>query len=192
MSNQQLRDYKLFLDGTAPQKIPQIGTHFHIQQATNDVVLNFDQNNKMIRQQGQGADIPEGYNEVEIFSAVPQTVVITLGKGKSRDSRASATIANVNTTIEGANKNSHLPIVSCAAGVATLIAAANVSRKTLRLMLDSQQSGGLFLGGVGITAGNGGYIEQGMIDYMDTEGALYAFNPNAETVDISVLELERL
>lgn len=192
MSNQQLRDYTVYLDGIAPQQIPQRGTHFHIQKATADVVLNFDNNNKMIRQQGQGADIPDGFERVELSSATPQTVVITLGTGKSRDARASATIANVSTTIESANKNTQLPIVNCAAGVATLLAAANTNRKSLRLMVDSEQVGGVFLGGVGIAAGQGGFIEQGMVEYMDTEGALYAFNSNAADVTVSVLELERL
>ena len=59
-------------------------------------------------------------------------------------------------------------------------------------MVDSEQLGGVFLGGVGITAGNGGFIEAGMVDYMDTEGALYAFNSNADPIVVSVLELERL
>lgn len=192
MNDQQLRDYPLYLDGVSPQRITQEGSHFHIQKASGDVTLKFDSNNTMTRQQGQGADIIQGFKEVVVSSAIPQTVILTLGTGKSRDSRASATIANVNTTIEGANKNTHLPVVSCASGVATLIAAANTNRKSLRLMIDSAQSGGLFLGGVGITAGNGGFIEQGQIEYMDTEGALYAFNSNADAVVISVLELERL
>jgi len=94
--------------------------------------------------------------------------------------------------LSSSNKNTHLPVVTCLANQATLIAAADVNRKELRLNIDNEQLGGLFLGGVGIQANQGGFLDVGITEYMPTEGALYAFNNNAESIDISVMSLERV
>lgn len=98
----------------------------------------------------------------------------------------------VAATVESSNTNTHLPVVNCVAGVATLVAAADATRKELRLNIDTAQSGGLFLGKLGIIANQGGFIDIGQTDYISTEGALYAFNDNTEDVAISVLSMERV
>ena len=119
-------------------------------------------------------------------------MTIALGDGRVRDNTSSINNPNINTTIENSNVNTHLPVVTCAAGVATLIAAADVKRKELRLNIDAEQVGGLFLGGAGILANQGGFIDVGQTDYVGTEGALYAFNSNDDAVKVSVMSLERV
>ena len=189
----QLRDYTVYLNGVAPVRIQSKGgTHFHILKATTDVTLTFDEKPSFTRTQGQGGDLPEGFNELWLSSAAPQTVTIALGNGRVRDNSQTVNVANVDATIQNANVNTHLPVVNCAAGVATLIAAANVNRKELRLNIDNEQSGGLFLGGAGILANQGGFLDVGMVDYMETEGALYAYNNNADPVIVNVMSLERV
>ncbi len=187
-----LIDRTLTLDGVAPQRIFVKGKHYHILSASSPVKLAFDGGQQITRQQGQGGDTDESFSEVLITSDAPQTVKIALGFGKVRDNTATLNNANITSTIEHANVNSHLPLITLTAGVATLIAAADVTRKELRLNIDANQPGGVFLGKAGILANQGGFIDVGTTEYIQTQGALYAFNPNATDVKISALSLERV
>lgn len=94
--------------------------------------------------------------------------------------------------VKQADTATHLPRVKLLPGVATLIAAADATRKELRLNIDSEQPGGVFLGKAGILANQGGFMDVGVTEYLSTEGALYAFNPNATDVYVSVLSMERV
>jgi hypothetical protein len=187
-----LRDYKVYLDGVAPVRQIAKGSHFHILKATTDVTLKFDEQTSFTRGQGQGGDLPNGFTEVWLSSAAPQWVTIALGDGRVRDNTSSINNPNITTTIENANVNTHLPVVTCAVGVATLIASADVNRKELRITIDGLQDGGLFLGGAGILANQGGFLDIGQTDYIPTQGALYAFNSNADAINVSVMSLERV
>ena len=120
------------------------------------------------------------------------------------DVTASATVENgsmsvvndvkVNGEVDAlsANENNHLPAVEIAAGETALLATAKVGRKSLRLSIKVDEVGGVYLGKQGVSAGHGGYLDVGMVDYIDTQGALYAQNPNDTAVTIQVLELNRL
>lgn len=187
-----LRDYKVYLDGVAPVRQLAKGSHFHILKATTDVTLKFDEQTSFTRGQGQGGDLPRGFTEVWLSSAAPQWVTIALGDGRVRDNTSSINNPNINATIENSNVNTHLPVVTCVAGQATLIAAANINRKELRLNINSEQFGGLFLGGSGILANQGGFLDVGQTDYISTKGALYAFNDNADNIKVNVMSLEVL
>ena len=101
----------------------------------------------------------------------------------------------VNTTsiIQGANSVTNVGEVSVpATDNRILIAAApaNTSR-TLRLSIKSDAAGGVYLGAAGIAAGQGGFLDVGMVDYVDCEAELYAYNPNGEPVVVQVLPFER-
>jgi len=102
---------------------------------------------------------------------------------------------NVTLTSEAdlkpANENSHLPAVSVATGQTVLLCAANANRREVRLSIKGDQIGGVYLGKLGLLTGQGGWLDVGMVDYLSTQGALYAQNPNDQTVTIQVLELNR-
>jgi hypothetical protein len=95
-------------------------------------------------------------------------------------------------TIEHGNDNNHLPKVSIPAGQAAALAPANASRKELRVSLLSSAPGLITLGKNGVNANSGGALEPGMVDYITTEGALFAHNPNAEAVEVYVMEVNKL
>ncbi|MAX55386.1 MAG: hypothetical protein CL537_07730 [Alcanivoracaceae bacterium] len=102
---------------------------------------------------------------------------------------------SVSTTsiIQGANSVTNVGGVTVPAGSnALLIAgAAPDTSRTLRLSIKSDAAGGVYLGAAGIAAGQGGFLEAGMVDYVDCEAALYAYNPNGVDVVVQVLPFER-
>ncbi|CAA0081353.1 Uncharacterised protein [Zhongshania aliphaticivorans] len=109
--------------------------------------------------------------------------------------RVGSQSVNVNTTsiIQGANSVTNIGEVTVPAGSnQILIAAAGASTsRTLRLSIKSDEAGGVYLGAASIAAGQGGYLDIGMVDYVDCEAALYAFNPNGDDVVVQVLPFER-
>lgn len=90
-----------------------------------------------------------------------------------------------------ANDNAHLPQVEVSSGQTALLCAANVNRKEVRLSIKGDQIGGVYLGKLGLLTGQGGWLDVGMVDYLSTQGALYAHNPNDQAVTIQILELNR-
>ncbi|MEQ3623598.1 MAG: hypothetical protein ABNH42_19780 [Marinobacter sp.] len=95
--------------------------------------------------------------------------------------------------IQGANSVSNRAEVAVpAGGNALLIAAAAAdTARTLRISVKADAPNGVYLGAAGIAAGQGGYLEPGMVDYVDCEAALYAYNAGAEPVAVQVLPFER-
>ena len=90
------------------------------------------------------------------------------------------------------NDNTHKPKVTIAAGQTALLCAANAARKEVRIALPSDAAGFINMGKLGVLADQGGLLEPGMVDYIATEGALYAHNPNADSVDVWVMEINRV
>lgn len=108
---------------------------------------------------------------------------------------------NIGTVLQGdkwnvgvipANDNNHLPQVEIEAGQTALLCAANLSRKEVRISIKGDESDGVFIGKQGVQSGQGGWLDVGMVDYLPCQGALYAHNPNDETVTIQILELNRI
>ena len=88
-----------------------------------------------------------------------------------------------------ATTNTHKQRVECLAGVATQLFAAG-TRKSNRINIRSDQFNGVSLGGSNlVTDASGGFLDVGMVDYMDTSGELWAFNAGAASVFVDVLEL---
>ena len=114
-----------------------------------------------------------------------------MGHGEYKDSRAKLS-GSVPATITPSEKTVGLAQKVCAAGVRTKIANTNLKRRELRLCIPSDQNGGLYLGNSSIVAGQGGYIDVGVIDYLSTTSELYVFNSNAFDVVITLLDLEVL
>ena len=85
--------------------------------------------------------------------------------------------------------NTHKQRVPCLAGVATKLFSAG-ARKSNRINIRSDQFNGVSLGGSNlVNDSSGGFLDVGMVDYMDTSGELWAFNNGDSTVYVDVLEL---
>ena len=96
-------------------------------------------------------------------------------------------------TIVVANDNAHLANVNLVAGAAAVqIAAPNANRKSVRIAIASDQAGPIALGKAGLLANQGGLLEPGTIEYIDTEGALFARNDNVSDVVVWVMEINRI
>lgn len=95
-------------------------------------------------------------------------------------------------TVENGDDNQHLPRVTIGAGATQAVAVQNGSRKYLRVSLLSAASGYITMGKSGVSANSGGTLEPGMIDYIETQGALYIHNPNAAPVTVWLMEVNKL
>lgn len=92
-------------------------------------------------------------------------------------------------TDSAANINTHKSRVLCLKGQATKLCDAG-QRKNIRLNIRADQFSGVSLGGDNTVNDNsGGYLDVGMVDYIDTKGALWAFNASDSDVLVDVLEL---
>lgn len=184
-----MRDYKFTLAAGQERSLNVQGNWFHVLDAVGVVGIRFDEGSLIERSQGQGGS--RTYSRVLVSSPIAQTVTLSLGVGRETDARATVN-ANISTTIEGGNDNAHKPNVTVTAGNAVQLLPANNNRKSIRVSLASTEAGSIMLGKSGITANNGGLLEVGDTDYIDTEGALYAFNPNADDVVVWVMEINRI
>jgi hypothetical protein len=91
--------------------------------------------------------------------------------------------------VTSALTNTHKPRVECLAGQATKLFDAG-TRKSNRINIRSDQLNGVSLGGSNlVNDSSGGFLDVGMVDYMDTSGELWAFNNGGSAVYVDVLEL---
>jgi hypothetical protein len=88
-----------------------------------------------------------------------------------------------------ATTNMHKARVECLAGQATKLFSVG-TRKSNRINIRGDQLNGVSLGGDNTVNDNsGGFLDVGMVDYMDTSGELWAFNNGSSSVFVDVLEL---
>jgi hypothetical protein len=91
--------------------------------------------------------------------------------------------------VKSALTNTHKPRVECLPGVATKLFSAG-ARKSNRINIRSDQLNGVSLGGSNLVDDDsGGFLDVGMVDYMDTSGELWAFNSGGSSIVVDVLEL---
>ena len=138
-----------------------------------------------------GSDL-KGPFEVVNMTSSNNTVIMDVNARPVVRGNSQNVSVNTTTTLENSNNNKALAEVSVGAGLTVQIAAANANRKELRVSIKSNQVGGVYLGGATAAAGVGGFLEEGVTDYIETEGALYAHNPNASAVIVNMMDLERL
>jgi hypothetical protein len=184
--NVSMRDFNLALVAGVERVVDIQGSWFHVQDADTPIQLQFNESPFVTREQTQGG--ARDYNRVTVLSATTQNVVLSLGFGQETDSRAKL-VGDVIATESVANSLINAGEILLTAGQTKLLVAERTNRKETRLNIRSNQGGGLYVGNVGINdASKGGFIENGMTEYMDGTFALYAFNPNNFTVVINVLE----
>lgn len=146
--------------------------------------------------QAETYDLGERFNNKEIHiknsgNAINAFVMEVTQYQLTKSNEANFSVTTT-ATVENGNDNSHLPKVTLAAGSSAVLAAANGSRKYLRVALPSDAAGSITLGKSGVNAASGGLLEIGMVDYLETGGALWAHNDNAESVDVYVMEVNKL
>lgn len=184
-----MRDYPITLSAGVERSLNVAGSFWHLIKASGEVKLGFDEGAKITRSQGMAGTAK--YTRITVLSPINQTVTVSLGFGQSFDARA-AVEAVVNAAVEPSNSNSALPQVTIAAGQTVEIAPANAARKELRIQVKSDQVGGVNIGDANVNATKGGFVEVGMVDYVASEAAMYAHNPNAASVTVNVLDLSRV
>lgn len=184
-----MRDYKFTLLAGQERDLNVEGDWFHVLDANGTIGIRFDQGVRIERQEGQGGS--RLYEKVSVYSSTAQTVTLSLGYGQETDARASIN-ATINTTIEPSDTLNPLAEVSIGAGATVLLSAANANRKELRIGVKSSEANGVYIGDIGTGAVTpGGYIEEGSVEYVGTEAAVYGYNSGAGSIDVNVLELER-
>jgi hypothetical protein len=169
------------------------GNFYAVASASSPVTITFDDSNRIAgAEQGTGGEFPVSFGSVKVKSEVAQTVVLVLGFGKYHDNRATGNFT-VNTTVEPANKITPLAEVTVPANGSAQLAAADATRKELRVGVKSDQPGGVYLGDATVgAAAPGGYLEEGGTDYITTESAVYAYNAGTSDVVVHVVSLERV
>lgn len=92
-------------------------------------------------------------------------------------------------TDSAANANTHKPRVNCVKNQATKLFDSR-KRKSVRLNIRADQLNGVTLGNDNtINDNSGGYLDVGMVDYIETKGELWVFNAGDADVLVDVLEL---
>ena len=187
------RTYPVALQAGQELQFGAEGNFYAVASADSPVTITFDESNRITgAEQGTGAEFPEAFSNVKVKSDTAQTIVLVLGYGRYQDNRATGNFT-VNTTIEPANKMTPLAEVTVPAGGSAQLAAADATRKELRVGIKADQPGGVYLGDASVGAATpGGFIEEGGTDYLTTESAVYAYNAGADPVVVHVVSLERV
>jgi len=188
-SVQDIRDLSTTLVGGVIQAFRQHqGDVFYVDTATSPVLVSFD--NKAEISLVQGQKIAISYSGFTLKSAAGQSVVIKYGRGNFSNSNQNVSVTTT-ATVEGANVTKPNAEISVGAGLTILLVDANANRKMLRLAIPSTETGEVYLTD-SLNTAKGGILEAGVIDYQDTEAAVYAHNYGASAVLVSVLEMERI
>lgn len=193
MANRGMTPFNVSLSAGVPQSFNVEGDYFHILTAPNasGVLVRFDEGKQANYFEGVG--LRTYYARVELESEANQDVVVLLGFGHVFDARATANVT-ANATLEPANINLQQPTVTVPAGGSIKLADADSARKALRVAIASSEPDGVFMGDADVEADadTGGWIEPGMVDYLETEAEIWAYNPGAADVDVYVLALRRV
>lgn len=172
------------------------GRYLNVKSADHEVLISAVGIEPVHIGPGETYDLGENFShkEIEITNTVAGANAVAIEVTQRPLTKTSQNTFNVTTTatVEVGDDISHLPKVTLGAGSVSALCVANSSRKTLRISLLSDAVGYITLGKAGVSAASGGTIEPGMVEYMETTGALYAYNPNAYPVDVWVMEISKV
>ena len=90
------------------------------------------------------------------------------------------------------DENTSLPRVIIPPNTSAQIAGVNNTRRYLRVTLPSDAAGNITMGGAAVSENSGGLLEIGITEYLQTQAALFAHNPNAEAVTVYAMEVNKL
>lgn len=164
------------------------GNMFYLDSASSEIEVSFDNRSPIKLVQGQKTAM--SYSGFTIKSQTGQSISIKHGFGHFSNSAQNVAVTT-SATVAGANVTKPQAEISVGAGSTATLVGANANRKMLRLAIPSSESGEVYLTDVTNTQ-KGGILEAGVIDYQDTEAAVYAHNYGASPVKVSVYEMERI
>lgn len=152
----------------------------------DSAVIDFDISSTLVERKGQVI-------KTEIINSSPIEVhfdeAFTIGAVAQQGAWNVGVTSIVPINVLSATTNTHKTRVECLAGVATKLFDAG-TRKSMRLNIRSDQFNGVSMGGSNaVTDSSGGFLDVGMVDYIDTSGELWAFNNGDSSVYVDVLEL---
>ncbi len=172
------------------------GRYLLVREATGDIELTATGLGMITLKEGDSYQFADVVSELRMQITNPNATAVTwqieISNEEIKPGKQSVQVSTT-SIIQGANSVTNVAEKVIAAesnGLLIAAAAADTSR-TLRLSIKSDEPGGVYLGAAGIAAGQGGYLEPGMVDYVDCEAALYAYNPNGGDVVVQVLPFER-
>ena len=181
-----MRDYVLTLDGVNEQHVDTDGDYFHIQSVSvggTSVFLRFDDGPAITRQQGEGNRVY--YQRVSLNASAACQVTVQLGFGYATDSRASVS-ATISTPITPALHNPAVADVAVLATSQQLLLAADSNRLGCLVGVDSAQANLVRIADAAVGAAAGVKVEPGQTIPIFSQDALYAYNPGAGTITVSL------
>jgi hypothetical protein len=184
------REHLFTFAGAGEREFQVQGKYLRIMSApVGDVFVKLDSSSEI--QLGAGQQLPDddGFKRVNIRTLVAQTVRFITSDSRIDDDRANVALS-VSATVEGGTAVQAPPVVEVAAGTTVKIADSNADRIELRVALKSDSASHVWLGPAGVDDEEGGLLEPGTIDYIALVGELYAHNPGATSVFVSVLDIE--
>lgn len=185
-----ISDHSLNFNASGVREFQAVGQFIRVRSSSSPVYISVDGSGEFLREQGEQINIGRSTARVRVRSLVAQDVVL-ISSSESQDDNRTAVNLSVAATVESGNDNQHLAKVSIAAGGSAKIADSNANRKFLRVSLLSSAVGHVLLGKSGVSAVAGGTLEEGMVDYVETTGEMWAFNPQAVPVDVFVMEINK-
>lgn len=186
------RDYALTFAGAGEREVKATGKYLRVLATPSaDVFVSVDGGSELQRAAGQGMHMPEGFSRVTIRTAVAQTVRISISDAAQDDTRNNVALT-VGATVAGSSAATKAGAVVVPAMDSIILCAANADRQEVRLGIASGQPGGVwFSDSVAQGDEEGGFLDVGMVDYVATLSALYAYNPHpTEDVVVNVLDME--
>jgi hypothetical protein len=183
-------DYSHTFTGPGEIEIQARGKYVRVLDApSGSVGVKLDSDSEVLRDPGQEVPRLEGFQRVRLSSQVAQTVRVSVSDVPQADGRQNVGLT-VSATVAGATAITPLAVVTVPAGNKAKIADANADRIELRIGIASDQPGAVYIGDSTVVAGTGGILEPGMVDYPATTAEVWAYNPGASDVDVTVVDLE--
>lgn len=186
MAQKGMDDYNLALSAGVEQSREVNGDFFHVVSATNDIEVRFDDGKWMTRARGMGGRVY--YSRISVRSATSQNIVLSLGFGYATDSRATVN-ATITAPVQPAAFNIPLTDVSVGAGAQVLLEAAVATRLELVVGVASTEANGVRIGDNTVAANKGALVEPGQQVAFASNAALYAFNPGAGAINVTLTSM---
>ena len=184
------------LAGNQSIKRPVSGRYLLMESAQGEICVSARGMDGVFLSAGKTYDLGTQLNSQELIiknnSSGANSFILDINDNKLEKPNQTDLAVDVSAGIENGNDNQHLPAITIDSGQSAIVATANSSRKYLRVALASDAVGYVTLGKTGVNASGGGLLEPGMVDYMETEGALRVYNPQTSSVVVWVMEINRL
>lgn len=186
------RDYSLTFAIAGEREIKATGRYLYVLSTpSSDVFISIDGGSELQRGAGQAIFDAGGFSRVTVRSPVAQTVLLSISDDQQFDSRSNVALT-VSANVTPGDDLDNGGDVSCAAGVATQVLAADPTRLAAIIKNPDTNTATMRVGKAGVTATSGFPLEPGASVTLAYTGAIYVFNPggSAETVSaIAVLDV---